>query len=120
MVTGPDPYETPEPSGEPRCLGAAALKISTAALVALFFVPSACFAFSFFASLQLQNELLAKIALVLTLLGGILVSLFSAHVHTVREHARFGTLALLTFVYLLAQILALIILRFGLSIMTGY
>jgi hypothetical protein len=102
-----DPYEAPEGS---ELIVNSRLKFenwSDFSLVGLFFLPFFTLALALITSRLTHQLILSGVAL--SIIFSIGVSLLSAHIHTVRQEAHWGTFALFTFVYLLAQTFALLL-----------
>lgn len=110
-----DPYQIPT-DAQDQAPAQRFASWSTPILVAIFFIPSAFFAIALFAGFFLENLALNRIFFYLTIISAIAIPLLSAYIDTHRGSGRLGTFALLTFVHILAQLLALGLLRFGLEI----
>jgi 4-amino-4-deoxy-L-arabinose transferase-like glycosyltransferase len=119
METEFDPYQTPREEADFSSGKEPLSGWSTSVLVTIFFIPAAFFILAFCANRYLDHRALEKVALYLALGSGVVVSVFSAFVHNRREGDRLGTFALLTVVYLLAQVLALMTLRIGVEIVAA-
>ncbi|MGB0144531.1 MAG: hypothetical protein ACPGAP_07140 [Akkermansiaceae bacterium] len=114
---GVDPYEIPAEATElPEPVQRFAAW-NTPVLLAVFFIPAAFFLFAFCSSRYLGNRSLEELALYFALGSGVIISLVSAGIHSLREGERLGIFALLTFVHLLAQFLVFMTLRIGAEIL---
>ncbi|MGD1978550.1 MAG: hypothetical protein PVJ98_04090 [Akkermansiaceae bacterium] len=114
-----DPYAAPDNGPNNETKPERFSSWSTPSLVALFFLPGALFALAFCLGLLVDRPLYAKICVFAALGLAVVVSILSATIHTVRGKAGFGTLALFTFVYLLAQVLSLLTARFAIWVFSG-
>lgn len=111
-----NPYETPSPAGSPAASPERFSGWSTALLVLLFFIPVGFGALAWWVDTQWAHYQLTELLIRFALGSTIAVSLLSAWIHTVRTQSGLGTLFLFSFVYLLAEILSLLTLRFGIGI----
>ncbi len=107
MITDSNPYQAPEEAELTQDIRQRFEKWSNPRLVTLFFFPAFTLALSLIVSRLTHHLILSGV--VFAIIASIGVSVLSAHIHTVRQGANWGTLALFTFVYLLAQTFALLL-----------
>ena len=88
-------------------------------LVGLFFAPALLLTITLFiySVLPIKSVFISGISLILAI--SLLISFFNARIHTTRQLAGRGTLALFTFVFFLAQILSLFLIVTIFVIVTG-
>lgn len=104
MNSDANPYQTPDDGEATVNIRQRFENWSNPRLVALFFVPALLLALTLLTSRATQQLILSGV--ILAFLASIAVSIISAYIHTVRQEAHWGTFALFTFVYLLAQTFA--------------
>lgn len=107
MTTDTNPYQAP---GEAELTEDGAPRFenwSNSRLVVLFFLPSFILVLALITIRVTHQFILGGV--ILAVLASIGVSVLSAHIHTVRQESHWGTFALFSFVYLIAQTFALML-----------